>query len=456
MATVAPATTVVVAPATELPVARSPRPRTRPALGAAIVFTAASLTLWLLFLRPNWEMYWHQIDLQVYMWGGNAAALHPAQLYTARGPLFLPFLYPVFAAWICAELARFPINYVGTGMVVATLIALYAGVWCTAVLLRYRRGLGMLAVTLAVGSAALWLEPVQQTFRFGQISMILMAMVLGDFTIPKEHWSRGILIGIATGIKLTPAVFIVYLVVTRQIKAAAIAMGAFAATVAAGFWYRPTEAAQFWTTTVASQNRIGFAYVQNQSLNGLLGRLQWTTWDSHVLWLLGAGALGLAGLAAARIAHARGDEMLGILLAAGVTLLCSPISWTHYWVWMVPALVWAGHALSRRSRAGAIAVPAAIMLFAFAWPMQVDSIGAWDETLPLLPQGLIWFVPQTNGREFHWDIVQFLDGNSYALLTLAALVTAIVLLSRTPRPVLEPSRPARSRAPVQREACKAA
>ncbi|MEU2092489.1 glycosyltransferase 87 family protein [Nocardia beijingensis] len=434
MATVAPATTVVVAPATELSTARSRPSRTRIALGAAVVFTAASLAVWLLFLRPNWEMYWHQIDLQVYMWGGNAAALHPAQLYSARGPMFLPFLYPVFAAWICAELARFPINYIGTGMVVTTLISLYVSVWCTAVLLRYRRGPGMLAMTLAVGSAALWLEPVQQTFRFGQISMILMAMVLADLALPAHRWGRGILIGIATGIKLTPAVFVVYLLITRQFKAAAVAMGAFAATVAAGIWYRPTEAIQFWTTTVASQNRIGFAYVQNQSLNGVLGRLQWTTWDSHVLWLFGAGGLGLAGLAAARIAHQRGEDMLGILLAAGVTLLCSPISWTHYWVWTVPALIWAAHALSRRSWTAGITVPAAIALFAFAWPMQVDSIGTWDRTLPLLPQGLIWFVPQTNGREFHWTTVQFLVGNSYALLTLAAMVTAIALLLRAPRP----------------------
>ncbi|MFR9766919.1 glycosyltransferase 87 family protein [Nocardia sp. SC052] len=444
MATVAPATTVVVAQATELSTARSRPPRAALALGAAIVFTAISLAAWLLFLRPNWEMYWHQIDLQVYMWGGKAAALHPGQLYAARGPMFLPFLYPVFAAWICAELARFPINYIGTGIVVTTLISLYVSVWCTAVLMRYRRGLGMLAMTLAVGSAALWLEPVQQTFRFGQISMILMAMVLGDLAMPKHRRSRGILIGIATGIKLTPAVFVVYLVITRQFKAAAVAMGAFAATVAVGLWYRPTEAIQFWTSTVASQNRIGFAYVQNQSLNGVLGRLQWTTWDSHVVWLFGAGGLGLAGLAAARIAYQRGDEMLGALLAAGVTLLCSPISWTHYWVWAVPALVWAVHALSRRSWTAGITVPGAIALFAFAWPMQVDSIGTWDQTLPLLPQGLIWFVPQTNGREFHWTVVQFLVGNSYALLTLAAMVAAIVLLLSAPRPPIADSRSARS------------
>src|SRR5262245_10029568 len=94
-------------------------------LSAAIVFASLSIGAWLLFVRPNWQMYWHQIDLQVYMWGGTAAATHPALLYDGRGPMGLPFLYPVFAAWICAELSRFPINYIGTGVTVLTMVSLF-------------------------------------------------------------------------------------------------------------------------------------------------------------------------------------------------------------------------------------------------------------------------------------------------------------------------------------------
>lgn len=419
-----------VAVATARPVAPSGKksPRARWLLALALVFTALSVGGWLFSLRADWEMYWHQVDLQVYMWGGEAAAKHPTQLYVDRGPMFLPFLYPVFAAWICAELARFPINYIGTAAVVATLVSLYVSVWCTAVLLRYRRGIGLLAVTLAVGSAVLWLEPVQQTFRFGQVSVILLAIVLGDLVIPKDRWYRGILIGIATGVKLTPAVFIVHMVLTRQYRAAAVAVGSFAATVAIGFWYLPSQAWQFWTTTASAQNRIGFAYVQNQSINGVFGRLQWTTWDNDKPWLICAGALGLAGLVAARSAHRRGDELLGILLAAGVTLLCSPISWTHYWVWIVPAMMWAVHAMRHRSLPARWGGPVVIGLFTFAWPMKIDEFGAWDPDLPLLPQGLLWYVPHTAGREYHWTWPQFLLGNSYALLTLAAMLAAMYYL----------------------------
>ncbi|MFD0365225.1 glycosyltransferase 87 family protein [Nocardia sp. GCM10030253] len=409
-------------------------PQKLTALVAAIAFASLSVGIWLEFLRPNWEMYWHQIDLQVYMWGGSTAAMHPELLYDGRGPMNLPFLYPVFAAWICAELARFPINYIGTGIVVLTMASLYVSVWSAGVLQRHRRGIGMIAMTIAVSAAAIWLEPVQQAFQFGQLSVILMALVLADLAIPKDRRYRGILIGIATGLKLTPAVFIVYLLITRQFRAAAVASGTFATTVAIGFWYRPTQALEFWTTTMSSQNRIGFAYVQNQSINGLFGRLQWTTWGNSGAWLVGAGLLAIAGIAAARIAYLRGDELLGALLAATVMLLASPISWTHYWVWIAPALMWLFHALRHHSRTIRIAIPTTIYLFTFAWPLQIDRIGSWDPDLPLLPQGLIWMVPQTTGREFHWTLPQFLLGNSYTLLATAALLAAIVyLLPRSPR-----------------------
>ncbi|WP_227997318.1 glycosyltransferase 87 family protein [Nocardia australiensis] len=410
------------------PVEHPRAPRNSLMLSAAVAFAVISIGLWLEFVRPNWSMYWHQVDLQVYMWGGSTAALHPELLYDGRGPLGLPFLYPVFAAWICAELSRFSINHIGTGIVILTLASLFVSVWSAAVLQRHRRGIGMLAMTIAVGGAAIWLEPVQQTFQFGQLSVILMALVLADLAIPKDRRYRGVLIGIATGLKLTPAVFIVYLLITRQFRAAAVATGAFAATVAIGFWYRPAQAFQFWTTTATSQNRIGFAYVQNQSINGIFGRLQWTTWEDSSAWLVCAGLLGLAGMAAARIAYLRGDELLAALLAATVMLLASPISWTHYWVWIVPALLWIAQALRHTARGIRIAVPATIFVFMFAWPMRIDRIGSWDHDLPPLPQGLIWLVPQTANREFHWTLPQFLLGNSYTLLATLALLAAIAYL----------------------------
>jgi alpha-1,2-mannosyltransferase len=53
---------------------------------------------------------------------------------------------------------------------------------------------------------------------------------------------------------------------------------------------------------------------------------------------LGVAAVG-AALWAARRYEAHGEELLGLSVIGMAGLLASPISWTHHWVWTVPALV---------------------------------------------------------------------------------------------------------------------
>src|SRR5436305_1158817 len=50
---------------------------------------------------------------------------------------------------------------------------------------------------------ALVLEPVSQTFSFGQINLVLMAMVAVDCLLVRGRWPRGVLVGLAAAIKLT-------------------------------------------------------------------------------------------------------------------------------------------------------------------------------------------------------------------------------------------------------------
>jgi alpha-1,2-mannosyltransferase len=51
-------------------------------------------------------------------------------------------------------------------------------------------------------------------------------------------------------------------------------------------------------------------------------------------------AIAVGGLAVATWAHARSSDLLGMLVAADVALLISPITWTHHMVWVLPALFW--------------------------------------------------------------------------------------------------------------------
>ena len=163
------------------------------------------------------------------------------------------------------------------------------------------------------------------------------------------------MIGLAAGLKLTPAIFAVYLLITGRRRAAATAAAVFAATVAAGFAALPASSAWFWAGRFASPGHVSpVQNPQNQSLYGALARAMHTAAILPV-WLLLAAAVGVAGLALAAAASRRGDEALGFCLCAVTGLLVSPISWIHHWVIAIPALLVAGLAAGRAYRAGNIA-----------------------------------------------------------------------------------------------------
>ena len=170
-------------------------------------------------------------DLFVYQFGGRAV-LHGRPIYSWPDPVTgLYFSYPPFAAVVMAPLALLPTwlaAAVWTGASVAALAA---------VVLLVRRALdrpapGWLVALLTVGALAL--EPVWQNLTFGQANVLLMLAVLVDLVRPERRWS-GLLVGIAAGLKLTPLVFVVLLVLIGRRSAAGRAALAFVATVAVGF-----------------------------------------------------------------------------------------------------------------------------------------------------------------------------------------------------------------------------
>ena len=67
--------------------------------------------------------------------------------------------------------------------------------------------------------------------------------------------------GIAAGIKLTPLIFVPYLLVTRKWREAAGCVGGFLATVAVGFIVLPHDSSKWWLhgMVISDGNRTGFA-----------------------------------------------------------------------------------------------------------------------------------------------------------------------------------------------------
>ncbi len=297
----------------------------------------------------------HFVDIAVYRMGGTAV-LHGGSLYRLRARALLPFTYPPFAAVVLTVLAAVPWAAAVALLTAASTIALPVMLYLA---LRLPRPGGPApagrlswAVALAVAAAAIWLDPARATLGYGQVDIVLALAVLYDLALPDTSRWKGAAIGLAAGIKLTPAIFAVYLLLTRRYRAAATAAATFAGTVAAGFAVLPASSGWYWGGEFASPGRISpVADPENQSLLGVLSRTLHTA-DVLPLWLPLAATITAAGLALAAAAGRHGDEAAGFSLCAVTGLLVSPISWTHHWVIAIPALLVAGTAVSDARRAG--------------------------------------------------------------------------------------------------------
>jgi len=259
-----------------------------------------------------------------------------------------------------AALAFLPFHLIGwrateTVWTVASLCAL-AGVLAI-VLVRW---FGVPAPTawLASGtglaaSAVALLYPVRSELVWGQLGLVLLALVLVDlFVVPKKY--RGVLIGIAAAIKLFPALFVVWLLARRDVSSAIRLVVSFlVCTVAAAFvwWHAST---QYWLHVLPSGKALqltvnplqhavtkatwllGVGHLGNQSLRGLLGRPPFY-WFGTFPWLPLALLVLAVGIAAAVGLLRQHRELAAAVTLLVTTVLASPVSWLHYWVFVALA-----------------------------------------------------------------------------------------------------------------------
>ncbi|MGW7004989.1 glycosyltransferase 87 family protein [Streptomyces sp. NPDC054933] len=297
---------------------------------------AVSLTVYAgLCLTMRFEM----ADAVVYRAEGLAAATGHG-LYDLRVTEWnLPATYPPFAAILFVPTSWLPLDVLRLGAteVNVALLGLLAHLSFRFVGWPRRVELRPVAIIVAV-ALGVWIEPVFQTFVLGQVNLALACLVLWDLSRPDDARGKGLAIGIAAGIKLTPALFAVYLLLTGRVRAAALSAASFAGTVLIGWLVLPGATVDFWTRRVFETERVGKVWiVDNQSLQGLIARLLHTP-DPGAWWTVPAALTAAAGLVIAVRAARRGLETWGVLCAAVTALLVSPISWTHHWVWCVPLI----------------------------------------------------------------------------------------------------------------------
>jgi alpha-1,2-mannosyltransferase len=283
------------------------------------------------------------VDLKVYLEG--AQHLTDGTLYDFFSePLHLPFTYPTFSAIIFTPMTWLPWTVLRVLWQAASFGAIGLIAYATLRLLgragpkapqplEHVRG-----IVVTITALGLWLEPVRTTFNYGQINLFLCALLLAGAVASKE-WLAGASVGLAAGVKLTPAITGLYYLLQRRWSAVAWSVVFFAGTVLLGLALVPSETVRFFTALMFDPARTGPVWSAiNQSLRGAIARLAGQ--DLTSLWLVTAVLAAALGLWAAWACLRVGDRTAGLLAVQITGLLISPISWSHHWVWVLPLLLW--------------------------------------------------------------------------------------------------------------------
>jgi alpha-1,2-mannosyltransferase len=389
---------------------------------AALSF-AAALTLALYFAFRTYE-----VDLGVYLRLGGRYVF-TSHLYSFTLPnTGLLFTYPPFAALLFAPWQR-AFTTVDAVQVGWTLINLAALVALLALTLRIvkphltRAATARLALLLTM--PALLLNPVFLTVGFGQINLVVALLVLWDLLTARRIGRFQVPIGVATGlaaaVKLTPLIFVPYLLLTGRARGARNALLTFLTCGLVTFAASPQSSVDYWTKALFEPARTatsvltpGLSFISNQSLWSLVIRLHHGSVPSATMIPVLVVVAG-AGLWLASVAHRRSSPMLGVLVCATTSLVVSPVTWAHHMVWVVPAILWLALAADRPRYGRAMAAGAAVLFWCAP----------------------IWWVPHARLLELHLNAWQLVAGNSFFLATALFLAGAAVHVVRRNRLVLD-------------------
>lgn len=273
------------------------------------------------------------VDLDVYRLAGRVL-LDGGNFYQLPGPL--PFLYPPFAALLAVPLAVLPAALVQISWTIAGALMIVA--------LLHRWGQTGWRLSLWSTAVVFAVVPVSQTLAFGQLGIVLVALVALDLAPgPRVLRGRrllpeGVLTGVAAVLKLTPMIFVLYLLAVRRWRAALTAtITAGALTVLAAI-ILPRQSLDFWGRLARGDTGLGHSliYYTNQSVYADFVRVFTLAPTGVVLGLLASAAVVALGVWAAAVWHRAGEVRFAVVLCGVASLLASPVSWLHHFVWVVP------------------------------------------------------------------------------------------------------------------------
>ncbi|WFE39638.1 glycosyltransferase 87 family protein [Micromonospora sp. WMMD998] len=383
-----------------------------------LVALVGSVAAYVAFVRDHPLI---KIDFQMYL-GAAHAFLDGEPVYQlgytsldlpyTYPPVTLPFITPL--TWLDPRTALYGWNALG-------LLAMLGALYLTTGMLGHRGVRGRLGLAAAALALLLWTEPLQRNLSLGQINIFVLLLVVADLSRPDRSRFKGIGVGAATAVKLLPGLFVVYLLLTRRIRAAVVASATFAGLTLLGAIIQPGGSYDYWLTGRAFDSSrvlmtLGPRYGGNQSLQGAVARVLDINEPNNVWWLISVVVVAVAALALAVALQRQGEETMAMVVVGLTMLVVSPVSWSHYWLWIGPMLLVLVDVVRRaggatRVLAGLVAV-AAVLPF-LMWPGRTRT----GEVIPL---GLIWKSGKLEGAAQALALDAYV-GSTLILFALAGL-----------------------------------
>jgi len=292
--------------------------------------------------------------------------------------------------------------------VVFTLLGVIAIVGAWLVLARHyklsRRDAALLAIAFAV------FGPMLYSLREGNLSHFLLLGLCGALAClaSGRHVAAGVLLGIVAVLKPSLGLIGVYFLLRGQWRVVA---GGAAICIGSGLmsllifgwelnllWYEQAVA-PFAAGPVPGFNAQSLPAFVARFETGLPGLVDWeahTLSPAGRLWALAlAGLVGLLFLAACLRKGLRPPAEkvieLELLMVIAVSCVVSSLSWSHYYIWLLPAFVWAWK--QAEAEADVIAKGALLAAFVLCAPLEFLSppmaAGQFDPMTNILSSHLL-------------------------------------------------------------------
>jgi alpha-1,2-mannosyltransferase len=325
-------------------------------------------------VAPGGEPAFH-LDLRVYRAGAQAfldgVPLYEGPLDVGRG-YEMPFTYPPIAAVVFVPLTWVSAEAAGVIWTLLTYPALFGVLFVVS-----RRAGRSTSHSLSIGFLGMCLStvliPIWMNLNLGQVGIFLMLLVVVDLLPHRTRWPRGLLVGIAASIKLTPAGFILLPLLRKDWRTAAWTTAAAIALTLLGAVLAWEDSVAYWSTLAQSADRVEvFGGAANVSLAGVVSRVG-SAGVSLVLLVVCVCVVIALGVVAMRRQLQQGDLATALMINAVVLLMVSPVSWDHHWVWAAPIVLLLG--LSSVRHAGRIGPLFVVTAMVFAISPRVP--GAW-------------------------------------------------------------------------------